>query len=407
MIDSLTTPDPRTVVIKMAFPYGAITELLAYWYLMIMPREAEDKFDPKQQAFGSGPFSINRFETNIALEYRKNPDWYEKGRPYLDGINMIVIPEYSAALAQFESKATWTMDGIRQEDILRTKRDNPDLVLQRNAIIGAPSSQVVQFSGQPTSPLRDVRLRRALSLLIDRDLVLDTFYNLPEFRNAGLPAESPWSSNLTPQSFNWMDPRDKEFGPNAVWFQHNVEEAKKLISATGVTSLDFWWRPTAGNFQQVADLSDGMWREGLNINRRVADATSTWRVYKESNGRAYDGIFSGTAFGYNDDSVLASKYTPTGRDNTLAGQAIPGITDAVIKIRNELDAKKRGEMIKQVQRDLAPLVPDIEYPTGMDPYSLRWPWIKNHGVFTASGFNLLTSSARLYTTYWYDASAKV
>ena len=38
---SLNTPDSRTAVIKLAFPYGGITELLAFWYFFIMPRENE------------------------------------------------------------------------------------------------------------------------------------------------------------------------------------------------------------------------------------------------------------------------------------------------------------------------------------------------------------------------------
>ena len=52
---SLSTPDSRTAVIKMAFPYGGITELLAFWYFFIMPKENESQFktDPVARVPGS------------------------------------------------------------------------------------------------------------------------------------------------------------------------------------------------------------------------------------------------------------------------------------------------------------------------------------------------------------------
>jgi hypothetical protein len=46
-------------------------------------------------------------------------------------------------------------------------------------------------------------------------------------------------------------------------------------------------------------------------------------------------------------------------------------------------------------------MPDIPYPGSATGFSLRWPWLKNHGVFWYGG-----NSSRPATEYWYDATAK-
>jgi hypothetical protein len=82
------------------------------------------------------------------------------------------------------------------------------------------------------------------------------------------------------------------------------------------------------------------------------------------------------------------------------------MTDAVLKIRNELDASRRNELVKAVQKQLADEMPTIETDELQSSFTLRWPWLKNYQVFAFSGFTPWASSARPFTEYWYDASAK-
>jgi hypothetical protein len=65
--------------------------------------------------------------------------------------------------------------------------------------------------------------------------------------------------------------------------------------------------------------------------------------------------------------------------------------------RKELDAKKRSDIVKEVQRLTA--VDMIDRPkVGHAPMlTLRWPWFGNHGVMNSGGY-----TARPETTYWFD-----
>jgi ABC-type transport system substrate-binding protein len=402
-IDSLSTPDNNTVVLKLAFPYGGINEAMAYWYLYITPVEAEDKFSVKQEARGSGPFLLDRLDTDVKYVFKRNPDWYVKDRPFLDGIEKIVINEYAAILAQFESKVLWTF-APKADEVLAVKRRHPEMELFQNPRTGSPDSFYWSFSQKETSPFRDVRLRRAASLLLDRELYIDTFFNGAEFRNAGLPFETVWASHLAVQCVNWIDPRDKGFGEHSKWFQHNLAEAKQLISAAGNPTVDFTWRNQPGNFTDIAAVSGNMFEEGFKMNRQGPDSTE-WRRMKLSGGELYDGIFFNIAHGTNDDSWLVDKYTPFGTD-TISKKPLPGITDAVMKIRGELDINKQNEQIKALQKELAGQMLDVMIDNEQRAYALKWPWFKNYGLFSAPGFSNDASTGRPYTEYWYDATLK-
>jgi ABC-type transport system substrate-binding protein len=120
-----------------------------------------------------------------------------------------------------------------------------------------------------------------------------------------------------------------------------------------------------------------------------------------SRGEEYTGIFLAVSGGaFNEDSIVASKYTPGGQYR-ISNKPLPGITDLATKIRRELDQNKRNDLLKQIQRDLAVLMPDIPIPGKADGFSLRQPWLKNHGVFYVPNV-----SARVNTAFWYDPSLK-
>ena len=82
-----------------------------------------------------------------------------------------------------------------------------------------------------------VREAEAYSMAVDRDLFLDVVYSIPKFRQAGLPIETRWNSATLADEYKgwWLDPKSKDFGPNAKYYQHDIAEAKKLIAAAGAT----------------------------------------------------------------------------------------------------------------------------------------------------------------------------
>ena len=97
---SVTTIASSTFTLQA--PNAAFLDILADTNLLqVMPTEAEGKFDPAKVMIGSGPWVFDSYKAGEKFVFKKNPDWYEKGYPLMDGVEVAVIPEYANRKAQF------------------------------------------------------------------------------------------------------------------------------------------------------------------------------------------------------------------------------------------------------------------------------------------------------------------
>ena len=125
--------------------------------------------------------------SGTGIEYRRNPEWYVTGQPYLDGIIKYSIPEYGTQQSQFESGALWAMEPTattRQDEVLRVKKDHPTMVLRQKSTSywSLPHHVHWVLSQREDSPFKDQRLRQAVSMLYDREAYDEALYNALPFR---------------------------------------------------------------------------------------------------------------------------------------------------------------------------------------------------------------------------------
>ncbi|HWO72313.1 MAG TPA: hypothetical protein VNN21_02010, partial [Dehalococcoidia bacterium] len=107
--------------------------------------------------------------------------------------------------------------------------------------------------------------------------------------------------------------------------------------------------------------------------------------------------------GHNEEAWFLNMYHPAGKF-TISSKPIPEISDMTLAIRQEPDANKRNNLIKEIQRKLALEMPNILLPGYAIGFTLHQPWLRNYGVFVSGDLNPEWSSARIYTEYWYDKS---
>ena len=87
VVESVEAPDATTVVFKLKFATGTFLPSLADPYAFIYPKAILDK-DPhwfEQHVLGSGPFKFVSYDIGQEIKGERNPDYYHKGLPYLDG----------------------------------------------------------------------------------------------------------------------------------------------------------------------------------------------------------------------------------------------------------------------------------------------------------------------------------
>jgi peptide/nickel transport system substrate-binding protein len=168
MVDKVEAPDPTTVVFRMKYATDAFLPALADPYAFVYRKAVLDK-EPhwyEKNILGSGPFKFVSYEAGQAIKGERNPDYYHKGLPYLDGIHGI-----------YADKQVLRVEAIRSDRAAIEFRGFPPSV--RDELVGALGDKItVQESdwncggvltvNHKRKPFDDVRVRRALSLAIDR-----------------------------------------------------------------------------------------------------------------------------------------------------------------------------------------------------------------------------------------------
>jgi peptide/nickel transport system substrate-binding protein len=168
MVDSVAAPDPSTVVFRLKFATGAFLPALANPFNWIYQKATLDR-DPhwyEKNVMGSGPFKFAAYETGQSVSGVRNPDYYDKALPYLDGFTGI-----------YAAKQATRVDAIRSDRAAIEFRGMPPSA--RDELVAALGDKIavqegdwnvasaVTFNHQ-RKPFGDARVRRALSLAIDR-----------------------------------------------------------------------------------------------------------------------------------------------------------------------------------------------------------------------------------------------
>jgi peptide/nickel transport system substrate-binding protein len=423
-IESVLTPDASTVVIKTAEPYAPLLKMLAYsWWIAVYPLEADGGYDPRREMRGSGPWMLTNYKPSVVYEYRKNPNFYDiENRPFLDGKDRHIMPEYASAIAALTGGRIWNYSQgsgtgqslIRAEDVVPLKRQNPQLMMLANDTLATTKNQyVLVFSGRETSPLRDERVRQAASMLLDRDAFIDTFYNVSDHRRNGLTVETRWESH-TPSGFGhyWLDPRGDKLGEGAKFFRHDPAEAKKLLNAAGRFGLetDYTYFLSGGfngpggsiarNMEVLRDMLAGEGHFNLKVN--VVDYSVFSQRYQNVKAD-FDGIAVHPSSGFPDiDPWLSSVYTVNGR-SSFVKNPLPRVQDLIVQQRRVSDEQKRTAIIHELQRELAIQMPDLPFPGIAQGFDLAWPMLGNYGHYQ-SYVPLQGGAQEFDTLVWYDKS---
>jgi ABC-type transport system substrate-binding protein len=419
---SMEATDSRTIAFKLKEPMAYVPTLLATPNTgnpHIVPKEAESGFDLRKQVIGTGPYMLTAYEPSVRFEYKKNPQYFVKNQPFTDQVNLPIVPEYAAGVAQFKT-GNLHVYNVSATDVITLKNDAPDLRLYEGAMQSIGQRSIFGWNPGPieVNPFRDERVRQAYSMSWDRDAFIDVVYNTQQFESQGLPVQTRWNTEIQCNFFPgwWLDPQGKDFGSNVQYMTYNIAEAKKLMAAAGlangveVTSSYFTTAQYGPNFPKYVDVLQGMANEiGIRFKANIIDYNTEFpNRYRDSKGR-FDGIsYKLGPSGGGDDAIGRlnffnhsqgggfTGFDPDGRGD-FSGD--PYVDDTINKAKAEVDAEKRKALAQDLQRHIAKKLYSIRWPGGATGFELAWPALKNYRVYNTLG---TSADSRIHPYFWLD-----
>ena len=198
MIDKMTAVDPYTVRFDLKYSYGGFADILSDRQVKIVPRDQVGELPT--HPVGTGPFMFKSYTPGDRLVLVRNPNYWEKGQPKLDGVEERIIPEMSARIAALQAGDIDVIWDLPPEQV-KTLSQNATLRVES---VPTPSWDA-SIMNNAIPPFNDVRVRRAFHMAVDkRDVVESVLFGQGAPTLSPIPPTHPFFSKDIP--FGKADP---------------------------------------------------------------------------------------------------------------------------------------------------------------------------------------------------------
>ena len=168
-VESVEVIDDYTIKVNLTTWDSIWLNDLGRHLVMISPtayeKNGEDWMD--EHAIGTGPFKIKEFVRNQLVVYEKNEDYWNKGLPYLDGLDVLQIREPMTAMAAMRKGEVFALNEVPMM-IASELRETGDFDVQWTPAL---HEVIVMNSTNPESVWYDKRMREAMEYAVDKEKI--------------------------------------------------------------------------------------------------------------------------------------------------------------------------------------------------------------------------------------------
>ena len=334
-VESVTAPDDNTVVITLKKADASFLTNLTGPSTVIINQEAVEKNgDLTKTADGTGPFKFKEYVPNTRVVLERNPDYWEAGKPYLDGIEMTIASDDTARTAAVR---TGTVDFIEYAPL----KDIPSLKSDSSLALAGDQNTNIRFIGLNVTrkPFSDLRVRQAIAAVTDRDAVLG-----PAVFGFGTS-----TLEIFPPGY-WAGLGTK---PGTA----DVAKAKQLMAdagyADGFNTTILSWSQYSFLSNAAVVVQDQLKQIGINADVNLEENAAFIKDYLDNN---FDLTVSGTS-AYVDPNDIYLRNFGTGQASNAVRYSNPKADDLIAQGVATTDPEARKKIYQQLQQLLLDDVP--------------------------------------------------
>lgn len=193
---------------------GLLAALGGFWGFIINEAGVKKHGDLNKAAVGTGPFMLDDWKVEQQMTLKKNPNYFKKGLPHVDQVILRIIPDEANIVAALRTGQI-SHAFIEDNKNYNLLKDEKTLTAYRSSRLGYDYLNITATRG----PLKDVRVRQAISWAVDRSQVMRVA--TAGFGRLTAPATGPMKAWQLPEEV-WMK-----------YYKPDLDKAKKLMADAG------------------------------------------------------------------------------------------------------------------------------------------------------------------------------
>lgn len=292
----------------------------------------------KSNPVGTGPFKIKDYKQNESIQFEKNTEYWQEGKPYLDSITIVLYGDSTTATASLQAGE---VDAYFQAPALSANnmKDLPNYYVVTNSTgLGALARGVIANSVDSSSPFANEKVRRAVSYAIDRDTIVDVFHY-----------------GYATSTNQWGVPGSPTFNED-VAITYNPEKAKELLAEAGYAN-GFKTTYTIMNDPveiEIGTAIQGFLKEvGIDVELNIVDNALFREITTAASNKPWDGLITYSSRGDYDLFTYMPRNFSTGA--TTYGNNVVEV-DEVIQLFAAGKAAQSSEEVTEIAYKLQKLV---------------------------------------------------
>lgn len=324
---AVDTPDKYTIVLTSDQPHPSMFDFFELFNMVDQDVMAAP--EPAARVIGTGPFMLAEYAQGDHITFKKNPNYWRSGVPYLDSFSVLFLSDAQAMAAQLESGSVDVVVSPALNDAVRLQKD-PNY----NVLINRQTGQVSTIAANTTlAPTDNKLVRQALSYALNRQRIADSV-----LQGTSEPRSLPWRT--TSLAFDQARQNYYSFDP---------DKARSLIEQSGLSNveLDFVYQANSATNLSLTQLYQAdLAAIGVKMNLVPVDGPS---FLDDVNKLSYHGVIGPAAFNSSlepSTGLLSSKnFNP---QSNSAGFHDDSYTRLITASSIEPDAEKRRQLYSQI-----------------------------------------------------------